>query len=72
MLGGNFEGIVDANLQPWAQLAWGAGGGQTDTTVAALLVQRLDWQDLAFTLPGPSQISRISVSCFCTRNLHVQ
>lgn len=52
MLGGSFDGIVDANLLPWAQLAWGNGGAQADTTVAASLVQRLDWQELAFTLPG--------------------
>lgn len=52
MLGGSFEGIVDANLLPWAQLAWGAGGGQRDTAAAASLVQRLDWQEMAFTLPG--------------------
>ena len=55
-LGSNFDGIVDANLLPWAQLAWGAGvgvgGPQADTAVAASLVQRLDWQEMAFTLPG--------------------
>ncbi len=49
MLGGS---IVDANLLPWAQLAWGAGGGQKDTAAAASLVQRLDWQEMAVTLPG--------------------
>lgn len=53
MLGGSFDGIVDANLLLWAQLAWGAGGPQADTAVAASLVQRLDWQEMAFTLPGP-------------------
>ena len=53
MLGGSFDGIVDANLLPWAQLAWGAGEPQANTAVAASLVQRLDWQDMAFTLPGP-------------------
>ena len=52
MLGRSFEGIVDAKLLPWAQLAWGAGGGQRDTAAAASLVQRLDWQEMAFTLPG--------------------
>ncbi|DBA95921.1 TPA: hypothetical protein ACH3X1_001448 [Trebouxia sp. C0004] len=52
MLGGSIEGIVDADLLPWAQLAWGAGGGQRDTAAAASLVQRLDWQEMAFTLPG--------------------
>ena len=52
MLGGSFEGIFDANLLPWAQLAWGAGGGQRDSAAAASLVQRLDWQEMAFTLPG--------------------
>ena len=51
MLGGSFEGIVDANLLPWAQLAWGAGGGQRNTAAAASLVQRLDWQEMAFTVP---------------------
>lgn len=58
MLGGSFDGVVDANLLPWAQLAWGAGGAggsgvpQPDTAVAASLVQRLDWQEMAFVLPG--------------------
>lgn len=55
MLGGSFDGIVDANLLPWAQLSWGAGGSQAITAVAASLVQRLDWQEMAFTLPGPPQ-----------------
>ena len=52
MLGGSFEGVIDASLMPWAQLAWGAGGSQADASVAAFLVQRLDWQDMAFHLPG--------------------
>lgn len=52
ILGGSFDGIVDANLLPWAQLAWGAGGTQANTAVAASLVQRLDWQEMAFALPG--------------------
>lgn len=63
MLGGSFGGIVDANLLPWAQLAWGAGGSQADTAVAASLVQRLDWQEMAFTLPGPPQPRCIPSSC---------
>ena len=75
MLGGSFDGIVDANLLPWAQLAWGAGGPQADTTVAASLVQRLDWQEMAFTLPGPLPphcttsytfpLSRSDLPCCC-------
>ena len=67
MLGGSFEGILDANLLPWAQLAWGAGGGQKDTAAAASLVQRLDWQEMAFTLPGmQSQKCRVSHCMFAT------
>ncbi len=62
MLGGSFEGIVDANLLPWAQLAWGAGGGQRDTAAAASLVQRLDWQEMAFTLPGMQSQPALHVS----------
>ena len=57
MLGGSFDGIVDANLLPWAQLAWGAGGVPAGTAVAATLVQRLDWQEMAFTLPGPLSLA---------------
>ncbi len=56
MLGGSSEGVADANLLPWAQLAWGAGGDHSDTAVAASIVQRLDWQEMAFTLPGMSRI----------------
>ena len=57
MLGGSFDGIMDANLLPWAQLAWGAGGAHGDKSVAAALVQRLDWQEMAFNLPGPHCLS---------------
>lgn len=57
MLGGSFDGIVDANLLPWAQLAWGACGVPAGTAVAATLVQRLDWQEMAFTLPGPLSLA---------------
>lgn len=63
MLGGSFDGIVDANLLPWAQLAWGAGGAQADTAVAASLVQGLDWQEMAFTLPGPHSLTVLLDPC---------
>lgn len=72
-LGGSFADIMDANLLPWAQLAWGAGGGQADTAVAASLVQRLDWQEMAFTLPGPHGLtaSRIFDARITILGLHV-
>lgn len=64
MLGGSFDGIMDANLLPWAQLAWGAGGVHADTSVAASLVQRLDWQEMAFNLPGAHCLSLHTTSPF--------
>lgn len=66
MLGGSFDGIIDANLLPWAQLAWGAGGMHADTSVAASLVQRLDWHEMAFTLPGPHCLSLHTTSSYPT------
>ena len=62
MLGGSFEGVVCANVLPWAQMAWSANGGPSDTAVAASLVQRLDWQEMAFSLPGRRARSDISLA----------
>ena len=64
--------FVEANCLPGARGAWGAGGGvggsQADTVVAASLVQRLDWQEMAFTLPGhPATFLRVAyiASYYC-------
>ena len=65
MLGGAFEGVVSANMLPWAQLAWSTNGGQSHTAVAASLVQRLDWQEMAFTLPGNHACYRHLASMLC-------
>ena len=53
-LGGSFKGAADASLLAWAQAAHvgNANEDRAGSAVAAALVQRLDWQELAFSLPG--------------------
>ena len=53
-VGSRFKTVVESSLSSWASCAQSAvdKGHKPGTAVAAALVQRLDWQELAFTLPG--------------------